>query len=123
MTVTVVSGTQNRDHTFRSEKSYTGSTSTSFQTLDPSYDVLNIGLSTAATVGLNQYLLATDSAMEGRVVYLQATATGTASVLMAGTATGFLVFTAATDAIVLRHLNAFWYIDQNNGATFGTATA
>jgi len=123
MTVTVVSGTQIRPGTFRSQKSYNASTGSVQQTVDPSYDVLNLGLSTLATVGLNLYLLATDSAMEGREVTLQSTSTGTGTLQFTGTATGSLIFTAATDSVRLRQSDGTWYLDHNAGATFATATA
>lgn len=123
MTVTVVGGTQIRPGTFRSQTSYTGSTATAQQTVDAAYDVINLGLSTAATVGLNLYLLATDSAMEGREVTLQATATGTGTLQFTGTATGSLIFSAATDVVRLRLTDSVWYLQDNSGATFATATA
>lgn len=123
MTVVVTGGSQRNDNSYSSVKSYTGSTATTITTLDTNFDVHNLGMSTAATVGINIYLLATDSAKEGREVLIQATATGTASLLIGGgTATGHWVFTAATDIARFKQFDNVWYIEQNTGATKATAT-
>jgi hypothetical protein len=123
MTIVVTGGQQVTDGGYRSVKSYSGSTATAIRTLDLNYDVHNLGMSTAATVGINIYLLPTDDAYEGREVAIQATATGTASLLVGGgTATGHMVFAAATDLMRYKQFNAVWFLEQNTGATFATAT-
>jgi len=123
MTVTVVgAGTQVSEGQPRSVKSYTGNTATALQSLDPTYDVHNLGMSTAATVGVNRYLLATDSNYENRTLIVQATATGTASLVLTGTSTGMLIFAAATDIVRLRQFNGVWSLEENTGATVATAT-
>jgi len=122
MTVVVTAGNQVFDGVPRSVKTYTGSTATSQQSIDLTYDVHNLGMSTAATVGINIYLLATDDDYEGREVIVQATATGTASLVFTGTATGHLVFAAATDIARMKQFDGIWYVEQNSGATIATAT-
>lgn len=123
MTVTVVTpGTQVSEGQPRSVKSYTQSVATGIQTLDPTYDVHNLGMGTATGFGVNRYLLATDSDYEGRVQYIQATATGAAHLVLTGTATGAWVLAAATDIMKFTQFNGSWLLNQNTGATLATAT-
>lgn len=122
MSIVIQGGGQNLPGTYRSLKSYSQSTATGAQTVDASYDVINLGMGTATGFGVNRYLLATDGAKEGRDIVFQATATGEAYLVFSGTSTGALVFGAATDSVHLRQVNNVWYLVANYGATVATAT-
>lgn len=122
MTITITPNSQVVDDQARTVKSYTQATGTALQTLDPNYDVHNLGMGTATGFGVNRYLLATDGDYEGRVQYIQATATGAAHLVLTGTATGAWVLAAATDIMRFRQFNGAWNLEQNSGATLATAT-
>ena len=122
MTITVIAGAQAFDNKPRGIDFLTQSTGTGLQSLDPAVEVHNLGMGTAPGFGVNRYLLATDSAHEGREMYVQATATGEAYLVFSGTSTGALVFLAATDRIRLKQFDGAWHLEQNSGATVASAT-
>lgn len=123
MAITITSGTQVHPGAAYSNQSLSQSTATALRTLDTSFDVLSLGMGTATGFGVNRYLLATDDAFQGRAVFVQATGTGEAKLLVGGgTSTGDLVFAAATDVALLEQRDTGWFLVQNSGATVATAT-
>jgi hypothetical protein len=122
MAVTITPGSQVLDGMYRSVKIYSESTSTGIQTMDPNYEVLNLGMGTATGFGVNRYLLATDGNKEGREVLVLATATGEAKLVLTGTSTGAKVFQSDGDFARVKQVNGTWYEIQTSGPTDATAT-
>lgn len=120
----VTAGSQLHPDVAWSQNSYTLATTETAQTLDVDFDVHNLGMGTeAATASQNSYLLATDDNYQGRLVFIQATATGRANLKIGGgTATGMWVITTATDVIAFRQLDTGWLLVANSGATVSTST-
>lgn len=124
MAITLLRGEQNAYGSALSAISMTLATTETAQTIDPHFDVINVGMGTdAATASQNTYLLATDNAHQGRIVHIQATATGRANLKVGGgTATGMWVILTATDVISFQQFDTGWVLRNNSGATLSTST-
>lgn len=98
------------------------STATAPQAIALTTDLTTFSGGTATGFGVDVYVLATASAVEGQIKEILMLATGEAKlVLGAGTATGALVFTAADDNASLKFLDGIWRI-RNTSATFASGT-
>lgn len=121
-------GTQFRYGMIRSMEWMTNApTSTEPQALSTTLDVSNLGAGTSTATGggiLNLYTLGAGQEGQTKWIGLGSTtaATGHASVVFTGTATGQHVLQAAADYLELKFVNDTWMVQNFLGATLSTGT-
>lgn len=98
----------------------TQSTATANQAVTLNTAITHVGMGTATGFDLNRYSLAAGTESQAKIVL--ATATGEATLSMAGTSTGGLVFTEANDMVKLEYWTGLWRLMANSGATIATST-
>jgi len=127
MTINILptAGTQNLPGMIASIEFMSQSTSTTPQALSVLTDCSCLGAGTATgSAARNLYTLAAGE--EGQIKWIGfgsgTAATGEASVVFTGTATGQSVIASATDFLKLEFTNDVWYIRESGGATIATTT-
>ena len=129
MTITVIVPREqvHRGGTFGSNQFMTQSTSTTPQAVNVTDDISLLGAGTASATGggiNNLYTLAAGIEGQEKVIGLGSgtAATGMASVVFTGTATGQHVLQAAADILYMKFINDQWMLLSSLGATLSTGT-